>query len=86
MANRHREPAWLCCAQANNKSGEDQGTGIDLVRLDIGVLVLAFDERAERLRINFFGGAVGSEQNVGLMEGLPNGDHIAAVEALQHNA
>ena len=73
-------------APAHRHAGEDQRAGVDLVRIDIGVLVLALDEGAERLRVDLLLGRIGREQDVGLEEGLASGDDVAAVEPLQHDA
>ena len=73
-------------AAAHRDAGQDQRAGVDLVGIDLGVLVLARDEGAERVGVDGFLGRVGREQNVGLIEAFALGDDIAAVEPLQHDA
>ncbi len=88
-------PACLACEQfadaprilpPHRDTGEDQRAGIDLVRLDLGVLVLARDEGAERIGVDGVFAGIGRQQDVGLIEALALGDDIAAVEPLQHDA
>ncbi len=75
-------------AAAHCDAGEDQRAGVDLVGIDLGVTVLAFDEGAELGSVNCFLALarIGREQNVGLIEGLALCHHVAAVEPLQHDA
>ena len=42
-------------APAHRDAGEDQRAGVDLVGIDVGVLVLALDEGAERLGVDVLG-------------------------------
>ena len=75
-------------APAHGDTGQDQGAGVDLVGIDLGVLVLALDEGAERVGVDGLLAVrrIGREQDVGLVEGLALGDHVAAVEPFQHDA
>ncbi len=73
-------------APPHGDAGQDQRAGIDLVRIDLGVLVLAFDEGAERIGVDRLFGRVGREQNVGLIEAFALGHDIAAVQPLEHDA
>ena len=75
-----------CIAAADGDTGQDQRAGVDLVGIGLGVLVLLLDKGAERLGVDGLTGRIGREQDVGLVEGLAGGDHVAAVEPLQHNA
>ncbi len=72
-------------APADRDAGEDQRAGIDLVRVDFGVAVLALDEGAERCGVDLVLAAIGREQDVGLIERLADRDHVPAVEPLQNN-
>ncbi len=75
-------------APAHGDTGQDQGAGIDLLRIDLGLRVLARDEGAELVGVDglLAVGRIGREQNVGLIEGLALGHHVAAVEPFQHDA
>ena len=73
-------------APAHRDPGQDQRSGVDLVRIYIGVLVLARDEGTQRLSINVLGRRIGCEQNIGLIERLSGRDDIAAVESFQDNS
>src|SRR6202047_292001 len=55
-------------APAHRDPSQDQRSGVDLVRIYIGVLVLARDEGTQRLSINVLGRRIGCEQNIGLIE------------------
>ncbi len=73
-------------AAAHRDPGEDQRAGVDLVGIDLGVRVLAGDERAERVGIDVLLRRIGREQDVGLVERLALAHHVAGIEPLQHNA
>ena len=96
IAGRDRDHlAGLACEQfadlagiapAHGDAGQDQRAGVDLVRIDVGGLVLVLDEGAERLGVDLLLGGIGREQDIGLVEGLAGGDDIAAVEPFQRDA
>src|SRR5262249_31015521 len=48
-------------APAHGDAGQAQRTGVDLVRIDFGVLVLALDESAERRGVDLLLGGIGRE-------------------------
>ena len=73
-------------AAAHGDAGQDQRAGVDLVRIDVGGLVLVLDEGAERLGVDLLLGGIGREQDIGLVEGLAGGDDIATVEPFQRDA
>ena len=73
-------------AAAHRDAGQDQRAGVDLVRIDIGVLVLTLDKRAERGRVDLLLGGIGREQDIGLVESLTGGDDVAAIEPFQNDA
>jgi len=67
-------------------AGQDQRAGVDLVRIDVGGLVLVLDEGAECLGVDLLLGGIGRKQDIGLVEGLSGGNDIATVEPFQRDA
>ena len=48
-------------APAHGDAGQDQRAGVDLVRVDFGVLVLALDESAQRRSVDLLLRGIGRE-------------------------
>ncbi len=75
-----------CIFPPHGNAGEDEGAGIDFFGHDVRDLVLLGDERPQRVDIDGAVGGVGRQKDVGLMDDLAFGDHIAVVETLQNQA